>query len=61
MATFCGPCKVTSVGGELNVVCLTTVALALHENIGVLTKNVVNSIVRISIQNRNWAPNIDNW
>ena len=37
----CSHGKTTSVGE--NVVCLTTVVMALHGNIGVLTMNVGNS------------------
>ena len=33
-----------------NVVCLTPVAMALLESVGVLKMNAVNSIVRIPIQ-----------
>ena len=35
--------------------------MALDGNFGVLTMNVVNTIVRIPIKDYYWLPNIDNY
>ena len=37
------------------------VAMALHDNFGVLTMNIVNSIARILIHDWYLAPDIDNY